>query len=153
MPPALSLNCASALAAGDPYQVVLLDMQMPGTNGLTLARSIKAESELAGVRLVLLSSFGGRINAEELKAAGIDDCLVKPVKQSLLFDSLATVMAGSVAGSTSKAKKSFAAFKFPSCRNSEIAHPPGRGQHRKPTSSHRSVAETRLSGGRRGRRN
>ena len=95
----------SALAAGEPYQVVLLDMQMPGTNGLTLARSIKAESELAGVRLVLLSSFGGRINAEELKAAGIDDCLVKPVKQSLLFDSLATVMAGSVAGSTSKAEK------------------------------------------------
>ena len=95
----------SALAAGEPYQVVLLDMQMPGTNGLILARSIKAESELAGVRLVLLSSFGGRINAEELKAAGIDGCLVKPVKQSLLFDSLATVMAGSVACSTSKAEK------------------------------------------------
>ena len=95
----------SAVAAGDPYQVVLLDMQMPGTNGLTLARSIKAESELAGVRLVLLSSFGGRINPEELKAAGIDDCLVKPVKQSLLFDSLATVMAGSAVASISKAKK------------------------------------------------
>ena len=54
----------SALDAGDPYQVVLLDMQMPGTNGLTLARMIKAESELAGVRLVLLSSLGGRITAE-----------------------------------------------------------------------------------------
>ena len=92
----------SAFAAGVPYQVVLLDMQMPGTDGLTLARTIKAERELAGVRLVLLSSFGGRINPEELKAVGIDDCLVKPVKQSLLFDSLAIIMAGGAAGSTRK---------------------------------------------------
>jgi signal transduction histidine kinase/DNA-binding response OmpR family regulator len=95
----------SALNAADPYQIVLLDMQMPGTNGLTLARTIKAESKLAGVRLVLLSSLGGRVSADELKAAGIDDCLVKPVKQSRLFDSLATVMATAVVGSTNKAKK------------------------------------------------
>jgi PAS domain S-box-containing protein len=95
----------SALDAGDPYQAVLLDMQMPGTNGLTLARSIKAESELAHVRLILLSSLGGRVSADELKAAGIDDCLVKPVKQSLLFDSLATVMAKAVVGPMIKPKK------------------------------------------------
>jgi PAS domain S-box-containing protein len=94
-----------ALNAADPYQIVLLDMQMPGTNGLTLARTIKTESKLAGVRLVLLSSLGGRVNADELKAAGIDDCLVKPVKQSLLFDSLATVMATVAVRSTIKAKK------------------------------------------------
>jgi PAS domain S-box-containing protein len=94
-----------ALATGDPYQVVLLDMQMPGTNGLTLARAIKAESDLEGIRLVLLSSLGRRINREELKAVGIDDCLVKPVNQSLLFDSLATVMGKALATLTSQAKK------------------------------------------------
>jgi CheY-like chemotaxis protein/HPt (histidine-containing phosphotransfer) domain-containing protein len=53
----------------------------------------------------LLSSLGGRVSADELKAAGIDDCLVKPVKQSLLFDSLATVMANAVVGPTIKPKK------------------------------------------------
>jgi PAS domain S-box-containing protein len=95
----------SALAAGDPYRLVLLDMHMPGTNGLTLARSIKAESDLAATRLVLLSSLGGRLDAEELNAAGIDNCLVKPIKQSLLFDSIATVMARSAADSIGKAKK------------------------------------------------
>src|SRR5207244_8273780 len=81
-----------ALDAGDPYQVVLLDMQMPGTNGLALARSIKAESELARVRLILLSSLWGRVSADEWKAEGIDDCLVKQVKQSLLFDASCTVL-------------------------------------------------------------
>jgi PAS domain S-box-containing protein len=83
-----------ARTTGDPYQVVLLDLLMPGTNGLALARSIRSESGLADVRLVLLSSVGGRLAAEELKAAGIDDCLIKPVKQSLLFDCLATLMGG-----------------------------------------------------------
>ena len=95
----------SAVAAGDPYQVAVLDMQMPGTNGLTLARTIKADRELESIRLILLSSLGGRIAASELKAAGIDDCLVKPVKQSLLFDSLATVVGNRAVGSIAKAKR------------------------------------------------
>jgi PAS domain S-box-containing protein len=94
-----------ACSTGDPYQVVLLDLHMPGTNGLALARSIRGESGLAGVRLVLLSSLGGRLGAEELKAAGIDDCLVKPVKQSLLFDCLATLMGGVAAEPVRKARK------------------------------------------------
>ena len=81
-----------AQAMGDPYQVALLDLQMPGTNGLSLARMIKAESDLGGVRLLLLSSLGGRISREELLAAGIGDCLLKPIKQSMLFDSLANMM-------------------------------------------------------------
>ncbi|MDQ6912160.1 MAG: ATP-binding protein [Verrucomicrobiota bacterium] len=94
----------AALAEGDPYRVVLLDMHMPGTNGLTLARTIKADETLASVRLLLLSSLAGRLAPEQLKAAGIDACLLKPIKQSLLFDSLANVMS-SVASSNNKAKK------------------------------------------------
>ena len=90
---------------GDPYHVVLLDLHMPGTNGLALARSIRDESGLADVRLVLLSSMGERLDAEELKAAGIDDCLVKPVKQSLLFDCLATLMGHVAAEPVRQARK------------------------------------------------
>ncbi|MBV9619144.1 MAG: response regulator, partial [Verrucomicrobia bacterium] len=94
-----------ALTAGDPYQVALLDMQMPGTSGLALARTIKSDRELESIRLILLSSLGGRIGPNELKAAGIDECLVKPVKQSLLFDSLATVVGTRAVGSIVRAKK------------------------------------------------
>jgi signal transduction histidine kinase/CheY-like chemotaxis protein/HPt (histidine-containing phosphotransfer) domain-containing protein len=110
----------SALAAGDPYQVVLLDMEMPGTNGLTLARTIKAESELAGVPLILLSSLGRRINSEELKAAGIDVCLAKPVKQSLLFDSLATVVGKNTAGASSLVEKVSLASSVPAHAKQEL---------------------------------
>ncbi|MDQ6656019.1 MAG: response regulator [Verrucomicrobiota bacterium] len=95
----------SARSEGDPFQVVLLDLHMPGTNGLTLAHTIKADPELADARLLLLSSLGGRIAPAELHAAGIDDCLLKPIKQSLLFDSLANVMGHAATKAVAKATK------------------------------------------------
>ncbi len=72
----------SASASGDPYQVVLFDLHMPGTDGLVLAKSIRTERSLSEVRLVLLSAISERLNAEEMKLAGIDDWLVKPIRQS-----------------------------------------------------------------------
>lgn len=99
----------NAKAAGDPYQLILLDMQMPGTDGVTLARAIKADSALADVRMVLLSSIGARLDLEKLRSTGIDDCLIKPIKQSLLFDSIAKVVSAKVAGSTDRVKKKLAA--------------------------------------------
>jgi CheY-like chemotaxis protein len=76
------------VAGGRPYDVAVLDMQMPGMDGLTLARTIKAEPALAGTRLIILTSLGHAIAPSELQAAGIDSYLVKPVKQSRLYDRL-----------------------------------------------------------------
>ena len=98
MRPASAASAAEALsllrdAFTDPFPLVILDMDMPGMDGLSLARAIKADSSLgARTRLVMLTSLGQRHDKAELGAAGIDACLTKPVRQSLLFDCLATVM-------------------------------------------------------------
>ena len=78
----------AAVAAGTPYDIALLDMQMPEMDGLTLARAIKADSAIAATRLIILTSLGHISDSAGWKAAGIDAYLVKPVKQSRLFDSL-----------------------------------------------------------------
>ena len=109
-----------ALAAGNPYQVVLLDLHMPGTDGLELARNIRADEGLANVPLVLLSSMGGKLNAEELKEAGIDDCLTKPIKQSLLFDCLATLIGGATAKPAAQARKVSPALPLPPSGKQEL---------------------------------
>jgi PAS domain S-box-containing protein len=75
-------------AKEDPYNLVLLDMQMPRMDGLELARNIKADSTIPQARLIMLSSLGKMLNEDQLKQAGIDACLVKPVKQAKLFQCL-----------------------------------------------------------------
>jgi CheY-like chemotaxis protein len=78
-----------ARAAGDPYHIAILDHQMPGMDGEMLARSIKADPELRSTTLVMLTSLGSSDGATRLKEAGIFACLLKPVRQSKLWDALA----------------------------------------------------------------
>jgi PAS domain S-box-containing protein len=84
---------AALRSAEDAFALALLDFQMPEMDGLELARHIKADPALAGVRLILLTSLGVRGQREQARAAGIEGYLVKPVRQSQLFDCLVTVMA------------------------------------------------------------
>lgn len=76
---------------GEAYELVILDMEMPGTNGLQLARAIKAEPALAQAKLVLLTS-GSSGTGDEARDAGIAAVLAKPARQSALYNCLAEVM-------------------------------------------------------------
>jgi two-component system sensor histidine kinase/response regulator len=82
----------AAAEAGQPYDVALLDMQMPEMDGLSLAKAIKADPAIAPTRLIILTSLGHVMTKAELTAHGIDAYLVKPVKQSRLFDCLVDVV-------------------------------------------------------------
>jgi PAS domain S-box-containing protein len=76
-----------------PYDVVLLDSQMPDIDGMTLARTIKADPILAPVPLILLTPLGQR--ASRLGEIGevFAGYLTKPVRQSLLYECLVAVHA------------------------------------------------------------
>ncbi len=78
----------AAALAGDPYAVVLIDMQMPGMDGMTLAQAIKSEPGLAGARVLLLTPVGQRLDPDLMDEMGISLCLIKPLKQSRLLDAL-----------------------------------------------------------------
>ncbi|MBI2512296.1 MAG: response regulator [Opitutae bacterium] len=82
----------AAARAGRPFDLVLIDMQMPVMDGLALARAIKADPALASAHLVILTSLGQLHPPEELRAAGIEAYLIKPIKQSRLYDALVSVL-------------------------------------------------------------
>ena len=82
------------VAAGDPYDVVILDMQMPEMDGATLARAIKSDPAISGAQLIVMSSLGQRAECAQLQAEGLAVILTKPVKQAQLLDCLTAVLAG-----------------------------------------------------------
>ncbi len=81
-----------AMNKGEPFHVAIVDMLMPGMDGLALARSIKANPQLSATRLILLSSIGRRGDAKDAKAAGFSGYLTKPIRQNVLKRTLETVM-------------------------------------------------------------
>jgi PAS domain S-box-containing protein len=77
-------------AAGEDrrYELAILDLVMPGMDGFELARTIKSEADIAGVRLLLLTSFGEHGHSALAREAGAAAFLNKPVRQSQLYECL-----------------------------------------------------------------
>ncbi len=78
------LSCAEQ--EGDPFQIVLIDMLMPGMDGAELARRIKADQALQDTVLIMLTSLGWRGDAVRLEHLGFSGYLSKPIRQSVLRD-------------------------------------------------------------------
>jgi two-component system, sensor histidine kinase and response regulator len=95
-PSALRL-ALDAAARGTPYELGILDMMMPGMDGLQLARAIRGSPELPAMGLLLLTSVGGQGEPEEARRAGVDAYLTKPIRQAQLLDCLVTMLGRSTA--------------------------------------------------------
>lgn len=80
-----------AAARQEPYDVVLVDMNMPGINGLQLVRLVRGEPSIASVRIVLLTATGIVPPRAQLDEWRVEHALTKPARQSQLFDCLANV--------------------------------------------------------------
>jgi CheY-like chemotaxis protein len=74
------------------YALVILDYHMPGMDGITLARTIKADPIFSPIRLIMLSSLGQRLPAHATPHLDIAAYVTKPIRQSQLYHCLATVM-------------------------------------------------------------
>jgi signal transduction histidine kinase/CheY-like chemotaxis protein len=99
-------NAADALmilrreaSAGQPYHFVILDMQMPEMNGLQLARAIKADPHIPTCHLLMMSSVMGRAEEREALKQLEVTYLNKPVKASVLFNSLIKLASASALSS------------------------------------------------------
>jgi signal transduction histidine kinase/DNA-binding response OmpR family regulator len=75
-----------------PFPLVILDVNMPGMDGFEVARRIRRDPTLAGATIMMLSSSTRQGDADRCKEIGIAQYLTKPIKQSVLLDSILTVM-------------------------------------------------------------
>ena len=75
-----------AAAANRPFQLVMLDSQMPELDGFTTAQAIRANESLAGCSIMMLTSSGQYGDVARCKELGLASYLVKPVRQCELLD-------------------------------------------------------------------
>ncbi len=79
---------AAAAAAGDPFELVVLDCHMPGLDGFDVASRIRESADLAPVTLMMLTSSGQVGDSARCRQLGMAGYMVKPVAQAELIDAI-----------------------------------------------------------------
>jgi len=85
---------------GTPFALVLIDYMMPDIDGFQLAEQIKVDQDLRESTLIMLTSAGERGHAAKCVELGIAAYLMKPVRQSELFEIICSSMQKSGQGKT-----------------------------------------------------
>ena len=80
------------LRQNEPFDLALLDMQMPGMDGVRLAQEIRHLHGREALPMVLLTSMGNVLDSLEFSSSPFAACLTKPIKQNQLHDVLLGVM-------------------------------------------------------------
>ena len=86
-----------AVNVHNPFQIAILDMDMPDIDGATLGRKIKEDPNLCQTTLVMLTSRGRRGDAKQMQEIGFAAYLTKPIKSSQLYDCLVMVVGSKLA--------------------------------------------------------
>ena len=94
----------AAAGNGEPFELVVLDRNMPGMDGLELAAAIRRAPELRSAHLLMLTSSGD--HRREAREAGVEHMLTKPVRRARLLQAVAAALSrgvGSEAGAEAAA--------------------------------------------------
>ncbi len=81
-----------------PISLVICDSHLPDVDPVELTRRLRQTPEIAKTVVMLLTSLGEDVNGEKLASVGIAGCILKPVHQSQLFDTIIAAMGGDGAG-------------------------------------------------------
>src|SRR5205823_7892834 len=74
--------------ADEPYDLAIVDLRMPGMDGVELARRLRADARLASLPLVLLTWVGMHSRDLANQSLGITVALTRPIRQQPLLDAL-----------------------------------------------------------------
>lgn len=80
------------VAAKEKPDLILLDVTMPGMDGVTMLTTLKANPDLKGIPVIMLTAESGRDNVLQIARLGVRDYLVKPFKDDQLIEKAGRVV-------------------------------------------------------------
>ncbi|MGB2591767.1 MAG: response regulator [Candidatus Acidiferrum sp.] len=83
---------SAAREAGEPYGLILTDMNMPDMNGFSLVEEIRRHPEWSTATIMMLTSSGHRGDAARCEQLGVAAYLLKPIRQTELREAVARVL-------------------------------------------------------------
>jgi CheY-like chemotaxis protein len=89
---------ALAMVGQTPFDLLLIDAQMPVLDGFTLVERVKADPTTASLPIIMLTSSGLSGEAGRSKQLGVDGYLMKPVSGNELINAMRAVMRGATTG-------------------------------------------------------
>lgn len=75
---------AQIILEREPPALILMDIQMPGMDGLTLTRKLKADPRYQATPIVALTAFAMKGDQEKAMGAGCDGYIAKPINTRAL---------------------------------------------------------------------
>ena len=82
----------AADVAGQPYEIVFMDWQMPQMDGVEASRHIQSLGLRATPQLIMVTAYGQDALLQQAKEAGIREVLTKPINASVMFDTAMHVL-------------------------------------------------------------
>jgi len=79
-------------------RMILMDIQLPGIDGLELTRRLKADPDYAGIVIIALTAYAMKGDEEKARAAGCDGYITKPIDAEQLPRTLEAYLAASRTG-------------------------------------------------------
>jgi len=81
------------------YDMILMDLRMPGMDGMTAIRHLRARADdKATLPVIVVTADAGATIDADCRAAGADDVVMKPVSMTVLFDAMGKLIAQRAAG-------------------------------------------------------
>jgi CheY-like chemotaxis protein len=104
------IDVEHAEAEGAPYDIIFLDWQMPGMNGIETAKLLRQRQTDRIPFMIMVTSYGREDVIKGAEEAGIEEVLIKPVSASMLFEGVVRILSGAPDGPRSMGDESGGSF-------------------------------------------
>jgi two-component system, sensor histidine kinase and response regulator len=84
----------------NPFDLIIMDVKLPGMDGVSAAKKIKADQGAKAPPIIVVNASGRKEDLKTVQEAGIEGLLFKPIRQSVLYNTISEIFGktGSVSG-------------------------------------------------------